>query len=589
MALTCLHPSCIPQNEAQPSLLSLHLNGQNRRSGEHHQFLKKSGPSSHIVSQNKIPVRRKYYPPVYLKDVLRTTPTTSERSRSRSSRLYALPPKLPVRNFQVEDGEEKGEGKGELNKADDDVELVSSQDDDSSSQASMNIWQKLAPRYKLILTTAFAFVICNMDKVNMSVAIIPMSHQLGWSSTTSGLVQSSFFWGYAMSQIPGGWLAKAFSGQLVLRVGVLVWSLATAAVPFTAKFLPGLLFCRLLVGLGEGVSPSAATDLIARAMPVSERSRAVAAVFGGLNVGSVVGLLLAPVFIQHFGWESVFYVFGLLGIIWCLLFESAVGASMLGNAGLTSKSKSAKSELQGERSSNGASHIHNGNGNIRQSAQESNGKLHTSTDEKVPWKAFFRSPAVWAMIYAHFCGNWGHYSLLSWLPTYFSDELHLTLTQAALLAIFPPLASVAVSSAAGPLADHLISRGYDITLVRKVCQSLAFLSPALCMAIACLTPKLNPWVDVAILTTGLGLSSFSLAGLYCTHQDISPKYASILLGITNTVGAIPGVLGVALVGIIYDRTHSWNLALFAPSIFFYLTGTVVWNIFASSKPQSFET
>lgn len=149
----------------------------------------------------------------------------------------------------------------------------------------------------------------------------------------------------------------------------------------------------------------------------------------------------------------------------------------------------------GERSSNGASHIHNGN--IRQSAQESNGKLHTSTDEvrwsainrlpvsvagsllnnngvcfisctdfsekisgpslgrwcklllqfhhllfrinfvcfigsfiwesvqKVPWKAFFRSPAVWAMIYAHFCGNWGHYSLLSWLPTYFRWRLFL--------------------------------------------------------------------------------------------------------------------------------------------------------------------
>ena len=161
MALTCLHPSCIPQSEAQTSLLSLHSNGPNRRSEEHYQFLKKSGPS-HIVSQNKIPVRRKYYPPVYLKDVLRTT-TTSERSRSRS-RLYALPPKLPVRNFQVEDGEEKGEGNGEFSKADD-VELVSSKDDDSSSQASMNIWQKLAPRYKLILTTAFAFVICNMDKV----------------------------------------------------------------------------------------------------------------------------------------------------------------------------------------------------------------------------------------------------------------------------------------------------------------------------------------------------------------------------------------------------------------------------------------
>jgi len=151
------------------------------------------------------------------------------------------------------------------------------------------------------------------------------------------------------------------------------------------------------------------------------------------------------------------------------------------------------------------------------------------------------------------------------------------------------LASVAVTGLAAPLADHYISRGYDVTLVRKVCQTIGFLSPAACMTFGALSPKVNPWLDVAILTSGLGLSSFTLAGLYCTHQDISPKYAGVLLGITNTVGAIPGVLGVALVGIILDRTQSWTLALFAPSIFFYLTGTVVWNIFASSKPQKFES
>jgi len=456
--------------------------------------------------------------------------------------------------------------------------------------ASITSWGTLPPRFKLIITTALAFVICNMDKVNMSVAIIPMSHQLGWSSTTAGLVQSSFFWGYCISQLPGGWLAKAFSGQIVLRAGVLMWSLATAAVPSTATILPLLLLCRFLVGLGEGVSPSAATDLIARAMPLSERSRAVATVFGGLNVGSVVGLLLAPIMIQYFGWESVFYAFGALGVLWSLLFESAVGSSMLGKA-------SEPSYITKDSSAGTMNGSMNGNGNSRpkqpQAVVVANGtpplpQAITSSEKSIPWTAFAKSPAVWAMIYAHFCGNWGHYTLLSWLPTYFSQELHLNLTNAALLSILPPLASVAVTSVAAPLADHYISAGYDVTMIRKVCQTIGFLSPAACMAFAAISPKLNPWVDVAILTSGLGLSSFTLAGLYCTHQDISPKYASVLLGITNTIGAIPGVLGVALVGIILDRTQSWTLALFAPSIFFYLTGTVVWNVFASSKPQSFE-
>lgn len=58
---------------------------------------------------------------------------------------------------------------------------------------------------------------CDCWQVNLSVAIIPMSHQFGWNSSVAGLVQSSFFWGYALSQLPGGWLAKIFGGRLVLK------------------------------------------------------------------------------------------------------------------------------------------------------------------------------------------------------------------------------------------------------------------------------------------------------------------------------------------------------------------------------------
>ncbi|KAE7997657.1 hypothetical protein FH972_002272 [Carpinus fangiana] len=428
-------------------------------------------------------------------------------------------------------------------------------------------WKNVPERYKFIGTTSLAFVICNMDKVNLSIAIIPMSHQFGWNSSTAGLVQSSFFWGYALSQLPGGWLAKVFGGRKVLKIGVLTWSLATALVPLLAGFMPGLILSRILVGIGEGVSPSAATDLIARLIPLEERSRAVAFVFGGLSVGSVTGLLLAPPLIQNFGWGSVFYIFGFLGLAWFLGFQFLEE----GKASFTAESIS----RPGSQSAI-----------MTQTWNTSMTELGGSLKE-VPWKAFFQSQAVRAMIYAHFCGSWGHYTCLSWLPTYFSEELNLNLTEAAWVSILPPLASIFITGIAAQFADHLISNGVEVTTVRKICQSIAFLSPAICMTLSSLDLGLPPWEMVGILTGGLALSSFALSGLYCTHQDMSPEYASILLGITNTVGAVPGIVGVALTGYLLDLTHSWSMSLFAPSIFFYLTGSLVWLLFASSKPQTF--
>ncbi|CAN6459511.1 unnamed protein product [Victoria cruziana] len=436
-------------------------------------------------------------------------------------------------------------------------------------------WKGLPQRYKLIGGTSLAFVICNMDKVNLSVAIIPMSHQFGWNSSTAGLVQSSFFWGYTLSQLPGGWLAKIFGGRKILEIGVFAWSMATAIVPSVAGFLPGLVFSRILVGIGEGVSPSAATDIMARSIPQEERSRAVGFVFGGLSVGSVLGLLFAPEFIQFLGWESVFYAFGFLGLAWCVGFQF-----------LDDDQSSPREHMLTEKRNMDTNATILASSADQKSWDASLSQLSLSLKD-IPWKAFFKSQAVWAMIYAHFCGSWGHYTCLSWLPTYFSEELSLNLTEAAWVSLLPPLASVAVTSIASTFADTLISNGIETTVVRKICQTIAFICPALSMSVASMDLGLSPWEIVAFLTVGLSLSSFALSGLYCTHQDISPEYASILLGITNTVGAVPGIVGVALTGYLVDQTHSWSVALFLPSIIFYLTGTAVWIAFASSKPQTF--
>ena len=77
------------------------------------------------------------------------------------------------------------------------------------------------------------------DKVNISVAIIPMAEDFGWSSTVSGLVQSSFFFGYMLTQVPGGYIIAKKGGRKILPLGVGLWSLATAAVPVMAGSMPG--------------------------------------------------------------------------------------------------------------------------------------------------------------------------------------------------------------------------------------------------------------------------------------------------------------------------------------------------------------
>ncbi len=157
-----------------------------------------------------------------------------------------------------------------------------------------------------------------MDKVNMSVAVIPMAQELGWSGLERGLVSSSFFWGYTLTQLPGGYISTKIGGARVLAAGVALWSVATLVAPPAAQLsLLALCFTRMVVGLGEGVAPSAATSLLAKMMPPNERSRAVSYVWGGLDVGSVVGLLLCGPLIKAWGWPSVFYLFAVLGLVWC--------------------------------------------------------------------------------------------------------------------------------------------------------------------------------------------------------------------------------------------------------------------------------
>jgi len=458
---------------------------------------------------------------------------------------------------------------------------------------------RLAERVKVVALLFFSFVICNVDRVAISVAILPMAGVYGWSPSTVGVIQSAFFWGYVMTQILGGWAADRYGGKPVLGAGVLVWSLMTFLTPAAANagLLP-LLAARALLGVGEGVAMPAMNQLVSSWVPEKERSRSLSLIYSGMYAGSALGLWLCPLLIEAFGWPSVFYTFGSLGAVWWLAWQAIAASSPASSNRITAREaayiEAGLSVRTSSPSSSTASVESAEAGLVPASAADAltaadggaagvpaaSGAGGNGTQPPVPWKALLTSKATWAIYISHFCVTWGYFVLLTWLPTYFNQELGFELSASAFFSVLPWIAMFVCANVGGTIADGLLGRGVPVSTVRKTMQSIGFLGPALFLTCVALTN--DPGAAIAAMTLALGLGSFSQSGVYANVSDVAPTYAGVLLGISNTFASLPGIIGVALTGSILEATGSWN-TVFGLAVFFYMVGCTVFNVLSTGR------
>lgn len=472
------------------------------------------------------------------------------------------------------------------------------------------------PRVRLLFTLhAFlSFVICNIDRINLSVAIIPMGARFGWSASTKGLVQGVFFAGYMTTQIAAGLLADARGGRLVLALAVTLWSISTFATPAAAHLtLPALLLMRVVLGAGEGAAMPAMNALIAATVPVDQRARSLSFIYSGMYAGSILGLLVAPGLIRTYSWESVFYLFGAIGLLWVVLFVVTTPPDRVARSPRTPADRgyrlvpvSSKERIgadyktegdhdSGERHSDqarcedrgsdaiqyeeegGSSHVQQSDSDVSQSDS-----LDHSRPKPTVWEMLSRR-CVWAIIVAHFCCTWGYFVLLTWLPSFLHSNFELSVKTASFLSAVPWVAMFVFANIGGWIADFLISAGFSVTRTRKVMQSIGFVGPALFLGVMCRTE--SAIVATAYISTALAFASFSQSGVYSNHQDIGPNVAGTLLGISNTFASLPGLIGVYITGVVLDWSgQNWNI-VYGIVIVFYAIGLVVFNLFGTSERQ----
>lgn len=408
-------------------------------------------------------------------------------------------------------------------------------------------------RWMLVGGCFLAIFVCYVDRVNISFAILPMAEQYGWSKTTQGWVLSSFFIGYLATQLLAGWLAARIGGRNLLTFGVLWWSAFTLVTPIAAEISFAMLIAaRIGMGLGEGVAFPAIYQLFGKWIPLRERARAAALNGSGIPLGTLAATLATPWLVEAYGWPSVFYVFGLLGLVWYAYWHYGSSERPEDARGIH------PAELALIRANTTA----------------------PIANAVVPWAKILRSSAVWALIFNHFCSNWGFYVILSWLPRYFADAHDLNLVNAGYASLLPWLVMFAMTNIGAQLADGLLKRGRSVEYVRKLMQSVGFLGSA--AALVAIGQVHTVPLAIALMCAALGLGSFALSGFASNHLDIAPRYAGALMGLSNTAGTMPGVIGVAVTGYILEATGSWAL-VFGIAAGLYVAGTIVWLIWAKGE------
>lgn len=413
-------------------------------------------------------------------------------------------------------------------------------------------WRK---RYTLVGMCFFATFICYIDRVNISVAIIPMAEHLGWDREVQGRVLSAFFVGYLLTQILGGRLADRFGGKVVLGTGVLLWSLFTALTPPAAFLGLGVLFvARIAMGMGEGVTFPSAFTLISRWVPPAERSRAVGLNNSAIPVGTVFALLVTPWVVEAFGWPWAFYLFGSVGLVWYALWQRVIAASPELHPTISAEE--------------------------RKEIEDARGATGEATAAQIPIHKLLGSGAVWAIIVAHFCNNWSLYVLLSWLPTFVNQGLGVDFAAVGVYTMIPHLASFVFLNVAGGVADGMIRKGWDVTKVRKLMQTIG--CAGIAAALLIVGEVQTAWMAIAIMVLGNSIGAAVTGGFAGNHMDVAPRYAGTLMGLTNTAGTIPGIIGVYVSGLILEQTGSWAL-VFQVTAGVTLFGMIFYLIFGTGR------
>lgn len=272
---------------------------------------------------------------------------------------------------------------------------------------------KFKSSYKLGLALIVCYLVAWLDRMTISMTLPFMAKDLGIDPSEQGMINSAFFLGYALCQIPGGLLADRFGPRRVILVALAWWSLFTALTGLVQD-LNSMLLVRFLFGIGEGIFPAAVWKVIGQWFSKKNRATANALILSSIALGPAITPLIMRPLLESVGWRGSFYTLGAAGVFCVLAAWLTITNSIHDNPKV---SREELEEFERDTLSQSA--------NAERSLQP------------VGFLDLLRSPAIWVLFFIALIFNLTMYGWLTWLPTYLMKQKGLDLKSMAWAASLP--------------------------------------------------------------------------------------------------------------------------------------------------------
>ncbi len=448
-------------------------------------------------------------------------------------------------------------------------------------------------RYGVLAFTCVLSMVTYLDRVCFGTVMPYIETEFGLSEDQKGNLFFAFAFAYAAFEVPTGWLGDKYGARNTLIRVVLWWSVFTALTgmiyptPGSTLGIGLLIGVRFLFGMGEaGAYPN-----IARALhnwfPYTERGSAKGTVWmagrfaGGMTAFVVYALMYetatdAGIEVR---WRHVFYIFGVLGCIWC----AAWWWWYRDNPAQKSGVNQAEIDL------------------IQMGEHQHKDKL------VVPWAKMLMSGNLWLLCTMYFCASYGWYLNITYLPGYLRDQLGIVPGDekwtaqfwiAGLMAGLPLLVGSLSCLIGGHLTDWFIRRTGDRKWGRRLFGVIGHGLCATCFFIAIFYMK-SAWTFVLLIAFAAFWNDLTMGAAWASCLDIGKRYSAIVAGCMNTVGNMGGALAGKLTGYIlawstvgftrgteeYDAAKDvgWviNISMFGGA---YIISVLCWFWFDATRP-----